>query len=403
MQPPKRFALVAGEKSGDALGAGLIEAIKRRVPDAEFFGIAGEQMAAAGCSPWYRAEELSVMGLAEVLHHLPRLLRLRRDLIRRLEASRPDVLIGIDSPDFNVPVELRLRAAGFRTVQYVSPQIWAWRQSRVRTVRAAADLVLCVLPFETDFYAAHGVNARFVGHPLADAIPPHVDRNEARERLGLATDAPLVAVLPGSRRPEVTRLAAPFLATAEWVQRARPGIRFAIALANAEMEEVFARSAGEAALDPAPVRTVGKAREVMAAADAVLTASGTASLEALLLKRPMVVAYRVSPLTYAIARRLGVARIPHFSLPNLLAGRGIVAEFAQDRVRPDAMGPALLRCLDGETETEDWYHAFDSIHRRLRRGASDAAAEAVLELLDRGQGKEEAGTHDARSARREQS
>src|SRR5690606_26478250 len=343
----RRFALVAGEKSGDTLGAGLIAALRERLPDAEFYGVAGEQMVAAGCDAWYRAEELSVMGLAEVLHHLPRLLKLRRDLIRRLKAARPDVFVGIDSPDFNIAALAALRAAGVPTVQYVSPQIWAWRQSRVRTVRAAADLVLCVLPFETGFYGEHGVNARFVGHPLADAIPPHVDRLAARAALGLGGDGPIIALLPGSRRGEVSRLAEPFLGTAAWVQERLPGARVAVALANDEMGRVFDDAVRGMRLDPPPDRITGRARDVLAAADAVLTASGTASLEAMLLKRPMVVAYKVTPLTYRVVRRLGVARLPHFSLPNLLAGRGLVPEFVQDQVRPDTMGPALLGCLTG--------------------------------------------------------
>jgi lipid-A-disaccharide synthase len=386
-----RFALVAGEKSGDTLGAGLIAALEERLPEAEFYGVAGEQMVAAGCTPWYRAEELSVMGLAEVLRHLPRLIRLRRDLLRRLKAKPPDVFIGIDSPDFNIPAEAALRAAGIPTVQYVSPQIWAWRQSRVRSMRAAADLVLCVLPFEAGFYGEHRVNARFVGHPLADAIPRHVDRDRARAALGVHGDAPLVAVLPGSRRGEVSRLAEPFLATAAWVQQRAPGTRVAVALANDEMGQVFDAAVAGMRLDPEPMRFTGRAREVMAAADAVLTASGTASLEALLLKRPMVVAYRVTPLTYAIARRLGVGRLPHFSLPNLLAGRELVPEFVQDAVRPDLMGPKLLGCMTGEGLDADWYHAFDSIHDVLRRDANAAAADAVLELLYPG-GREEAAS-----------
>jgi len=384
MGRPLRFALVAGEKSGDTLGAGLISALKTRFPDAEFYGVAGEQMVAAGCTAWYRAEELSVMGLAEVLSHLPRLLRLRRDLIRRLRAEPPDVFIGIDSPDFNVPAEAMLRAAGIRTVQYVSPQIWAWRQSRVKTMRAAADLVLCVLPFETGFYGKHQVNARFVGHPLADAIPRHVDRAAARAALGLDEDARVIALLPGSRRGEVSRLAEPFLGTAAWVQQQSPGTCVAVAFANDEMERVFDEAVAGMRLDPAPTRFTGRARDVMAAADAVLTASGTASLEALLLKRPMVVAYRVAPLTYAIVKRLGVGRLPHFSLPNLLAGRRLVPEFAQHDVRPELMGPALLGCLTGEGLDADWYHAFDSIHESLRRDANAAAADAVIELLHSG-------------------
>ncbi|HEU4620030.1 MAG TPA: lipid-A-disaccharide synthase [Gammaproteobacteria bacterium] len=377
-----RIALVAGERSGDTLGAGLIAALRRRVPDAEFFGIAGEQMVAAGCTAWFPAEELAVMGLAEVLHHLPRLLKIRAELLRRLERDPPDVFVGIDSPDFNLPVEARFKRSGLCTIQYVSPQIWAWRQSRVATMRAAADLVLCLLPFEVAFYEAHGVNARFVGHPLADAIPLDVDREAARAALGLSGDTPLVALLPGSRRGEVGRLAEPFVEAAAWLQRRRPGTRVAVALANARVAEVFERKARAERLDPAPALISGRARDVVAAADAVLTASGTATLETLLLKRPMVVAYRFSSLTYAVVRRMGVDRLPHFSLPNLLAGRRVVPELRQGDVRADVLGPALESVLDGEGLGEGWYDAFHSIHRDLRRGADDAAAAAVLELLE---------------------
>src|SRR5690606_37970789 len=215
-------------------------------------------MVAAGCEAWYRAEELSVMGLAEVLQHLPRLLKLRRDLIRRLKARRPAVFIGIDSPDFNIPALAALRSAGVPTVQYVSPQIWAWRQSRVRTVRAAADLVLCVLPFETGFYGEHGVNARFVGHPLADAIPPHVERSAARAALNLDDDGPILALLPGSRRGEVSRLAEPFLGTAAWVQARVQGLRVVVAFASDEMARIFDDAVRGMRLDPPPIRVTGR-------------------------------------------------------------------------------------------------------------------------------------------------
>jgi lipid-A-disaccharide synthase len=412
-----RVAIVAGEASGDTLGAGLIGALRRRAPEAEFFGIAGERMRAAGCAAWHGAEELSVMGLAEVLRHLPRLVRLRRKLIERIERRRPDVFIGIDSPDFNLPVAAALKRTGIPTVQYVSPQVWAWRQSRVTGIRSAVDLVLCVLPFEADFYTEHGVRAQFVGHPLADAIPPSIDAATAKRALGFDGKRPLVALLPGSRRSEVKRLALPFMQTAAWLQQRRP-LDIAVALASEGVGAEFrAATAGmleqselrerpalwerppaanemwerpPAAIkhhsrrDAAPTLVVGRAREVMAAADAVLTASGTASLEALLLKRPMVVAYRMAPMSYWLFRRLGVARLPHFSLPNLLAGRRLVAEYVQNQVRPDVLGPAVLDCLDGRMPDPDWRAQFDAIHARLRCGADEAAAVAVLDLLQTG-------------------
>jgi len=375
-----RVAIAAGEASGDSLGAGLIEAIRERHPETRVCGIAGPRMRAAGCEAWHESEELSVMGLAEVLRHLPRLLKVRRGVIRRLRAEPPDVFVGIDSPDFNLPLAAALRKSGIRTVQYVSPQVWAWRQSRVHDIGAAVDLVLCVLPFEADFYAEHGVPAEFIGHPLAEEIPPRVDREAARRALGIDADGPVLALLPGSRRAEVARLAGPFLETAAWLAERVPGLRSLVALAHAGLGDDYARAtAGR----PAPTAVVtGRAREVMAAADAVLTASGTASLEALLLKRPMVVAYRMTPFSYWMFRRMGIARLPHFSLPNLLAGRGLVAEFVQDQVRAEVLGPAVERCLGGLVLEPDWLDTFDAIHERLRRGGSAAAARAVLALLE---------------------
>jgi lipid-A-disaccharide synthase len=338
-------------------------------------------MIAAGCEPWNRVEEISVMGLAEVLPHLPRLLRLRRNLIKRIEESRPDVFVGIDSPDFNLPMAKKLKRAGIPTVQYVSPQVWAWRQSRVKSIRASVDLVLCVLPFETKFYEEHGVRAKFIGHPLADAIPLDVDRRAAREALGLPLDRPVLALLPGSRRSEVGSLAAPFLGTAAWLERTRPDLEVAVALASSTVGDVFREAVRGVGTAKPPHLIVGRAREVMAAADLVLTASGTASLETLLHKRPMVVAHRIEPLTYWIVRRLGVAKLPHFSLPNLLAGRGVVQEFVQDQVRPEILGPALLPLLDRQEVGRDWYDAFTTIHQQLRCDASRTAAREVLELV----------------------
>jgi lipid-A-disaccharide synthase len=372
--------LVAGEASGDTLGAGLIEAIKALEPAAEFVGMAGPKMIAAGCEPWYRSEEIAVMGFFEVLPHLRRILALRRDLIERIRLSDVDVFVGIDAQDFNRPVEAALKRAGRKTVQYVSPQVWAWRQSRAATMREAVDLVLCVLPFEPQFYAEYGVNAKFVGHPLADAIPLEVDKADARAKLGLPADRPVLAVLPGSRRSEVSRLAAPFMATAAWLERQRPELAVAVALASDATAALFRESTAGVELGDAAL-IVHRAREVMAAADVVLTASGTASLEALLTKRPMVVAYKMVPLTYWLVRALGVARLPHFSLPNLLAGRTIAPEFVQDQVRPDVLGPAVLAALDGTGLAPGWYDAFADIHRQLRCDASASAAREVLALV----------------------
>jgi lipid-A-disaccharide synthase len=377
---PFKIALSAGEASGDNLGAALIGSLGERLPGARFMGVAGERLVVAGCEPFARSEELSVMGLAEVLPHLPRLLRLRRRFIEHTIELKPDVFVGIDSSDFNLPISASLKAAGIPTVQYVSPQVWAWRSERVEKIRAATDLVLCLLPFETDFYAEHEVNARFVGHPLADLIPLDVDRAAARGALGLDAEAPLVAILPGSRRSEVSRLSRDFLETARWLARERTDLRFAVALASETVGKICRDAAERLDMTSRVTFVTGRAREVMAAADAVLTASGTASLEALLLKRPMIVAHRLSRLTYWLARSMGVARLPNFSLPNLLAGRRVVPEFVQGQVRADILGPAMLRCLDGQALAADWHAVFSDIHRTLRRGASASAADAIATL-----------------------
>lgn len=376
---------MAGEASGDTLGAGLITAIRDRLPDARFVGVAGPRMTAAGCQSWYCAEELSVMGLAEVLRHLPRLMRMRRDLLRRFLAADLDVFVGIDSPDFNLPLEAALKRAAVPTIQYVSPQVWAWRQSRVGSIRDAADQVLCLLPFETEFYRAHGVNARFVGHPLADDVPMDTRVDDARTALGLDVGRPCLALLPGSRGTEIARLAGPFLDTARWLRDRHPGLQVTAGLANESTGAQFLEKVRTSRLDPPPDIHIGRTREVMAAADIVLTASGTASLETLLTKRPMVVAYIVSAITHRLVRLLGLNRLEHFSLPNLLAGRSVVPEFLQGDVRAEVLGPALESYLDGERgsgKDSGWYDAFRTIHQRLRRNASERAAGAVLELLN---------------------
>jgi len=378
---PLNVALVAGEASGDALGAGLIRALEARAPGSRYFGIAGPKMVAAGCEAWHGTDELSVMGFAEVLRDLPRLLRLRRRLIRRFRDARPDVFVGIDSPDFNLPIAAALKPAGIAAVQYVSPQVWAWRQSRVHGIRRSTDLVLCVLPFEKEFYDKHGVNAVFVGHPLADEVPLEVDRDAARAALGLARGGPVLAVLPGSRRAEVARLARPFMETARWLQARRPGLGVIVALANDRTADLFREEAVEIDLDPPARIVVGRARDAMGAADVVLTASGTASLEVTLVKRPMVVAYILSGLTHRLYRALGLKALPHFSLPNLLAGRLLFPEFLQRDVCAEVLGPALEQQLEASRDRSGWYDAVSAIHTTLRREASDSAAMAIIELL----------------------
>lgn len=374
-----RIGFVAGEASGDQLGAALIAALRARRPDVRCFGVAGPRMRAQGCEAWAPADELAVMGLTEVLRHLPRLLGLRARLQTRFVAARPHVFVGIDAPEFNLGLAARLKRAGLTTVQYVSPQVWAWRQGRVRTIGRAVDRILCLLPFETDFYERHGVHASFVGHPLADQIPLDPDRAAAREVLGLAQDAEVFALLPGSRIGEVERLARPFLDAARAIAAVRPGARFVAPMASSGTRRVFERAAAEPGIPPVLI-VDGEAHRVLAAANAVLVASGTATLETLLAKRPMAVAYRVSGLTAFLLRRLRLVKVPYFSQPNLLVGRRFVPEFFQEGVRGEALAAAILGVLDDPAYLSELQREFRRVHETLRRGGAAAAADAILQL-----------------------
>lgn len=375
-----RIALVAGEHSGDQLGAGLIRALRARIPQAEFFGIAGPQMISAGCAPWASSERLAVMGLFEVLKHLPDLLALRSEITRRLIAARPHVFVGVDAPEFNLGLARRLRDTGVKTVQYVSPQVWAWRRGRVSGIARAVDSVLCLLPFEADFYTHAGVHAEFVGHPLADQIPLVPDRAGARTALALA-DRVTVAVLPGSRIGEVARLGDPFAAAVQWLHERRPDLQFVAPMANpqvrAKFEEALKRRAAGV-----PVTIVdGRAQTALAAADAVIVASGTATLDTLFSKRPMVVAYRLGALTAWLVRTFKLMKAPFFSHPNLLAGREVVPELFQEAVNAEALGGAILRQLEDAQGRAEIERLFTAIHENMRRGASERAAAAIADLL----------------------
>lgn len=375
------IAMVAGELSGDLLGAGLIAALRDHYPHARFSGIGGPEMLAQGFQSVAPLERLAVMGLVEVLRHLPELLRIRRQLDRFWLTDPPQVFVGIDAPDFNLGLERRLRARGIPTVHYVSPSVWAWRPWRVRKIARAVSLMLTLLPFEAAFYQDHGVPVRHVGHPLADAIPRRSDPLLARRSLNLEwpAEATVVALLPGSRLGEVSRLGPVFLETARWLHARRPDLRFLIPAATPRLHEVLTALCDHYA--PAlPLTLVrGHSRAVMAAADVVLLASGTATLEALLLKRPMVVAYQVAPATAWMAKRL--LTVSHFALPNLLAGRELVPEFIQDAATVANLGPAVLRWLDDAEAREALVAEFDALHGGLRRDASQQAAAAVAELL----------------------
>jgi lipid-A-disaccharide synthase len=376
-----RIALVAGEASGDTLGAALIEALQRRFPGAEFAGVAGPKMRAAGCTAWFESDELAVMGLTEILRHLPRLLRLRGALKRRLLDWRPDVFIGIDAPEFNLGLAKRLKRAGLRTVQYVSPQVWAWRQGRVRTIGAACDMVLCLLPFEPDFYREHGVRAAFVGHPLADQIPLVVDRAAARAALGIDPRARVLAILPGSRHGEVERLAAPFAGAAALLAKRYPGLVSIAPMVTPALRELFAASCAELAPGAAVRMLDGNARGALAAADVVLVASGTATLETALFKRPMVVAYKLGAITAFLLRTLGLVKLKHFSQPNLLAGAELVPEFFQEAATAEKLANALAHWLERPAEVARVQKEFAVIHAKLRCDGAERAAFEVAELV----------------------
>jgi len=376
---PLCIALVAGEASGDTLGAGLIKALKQRFPNARFIGIGGPRMLAEGMQSQVPMERLSVMGLVEVLGRLRELLRVRRELVAFLKSQQPDVFIGIDAPDFTLNVELQLRKAGIPTVHYVSPSVWAWREKRVLGIRESTDLVLTLFPFEEEVYRRHGAGVRCVGHTLADQIPLVPDRQAARTALSLPQDKRIVALLPGSRNGELRKLGKLFLETAAWCLERQPELHFIMPCANSDRRQQMDEILRESGLQLPLTLFDGQAHQVLAASDAVLIASGTATLEAMLFKRPMVVAYRMAGLTFRILKRL--VKVGHVSLPNLLAGREVAPEFLQDAATPSAMGAALLERLLPTPEREETQQVFIELHQLLRRDADQASADAVAELM----------------------
>lgn len=375
-----RIALVAGELSGDLLGADLIRGLRARYPDARFEGIGGPAMIAEGLHSLYPLERLSVMGLVEVLRHLPGLLALRRDLVRRWRREPPDLLVGIDAPDFNLGLERRLRRSGIATAHYVSPSVWAWRQGRVKGIAESVDLMLTLFPFEARFFDAHRVPVAFVGHPAADRFPLQPDFPLYRRRLGLDPEQPVLALLPGSRRGEVERLMPLFAAAARRVAEAQPEVHLTVALAAAHLREPVEAALAAESLAAQIVEAESEA--VMGAANVVLTASGTATLEAMLLKRPMVVAYRVAPLTAWLVRRLNLVRTPWFALPNLLARERVVPEYIQDDATPEALAGAVLDLLRDPDAAQRLEARFRAQHEQLRQGAGGRAATALATLLE---------------------
>lgn len=382
------IALIAGEASGDQLGANLIAALRERFPDARFVGVGGPRMQAEGFEAWHDVDALSVMGFAEVLRHLPRLLQLRRELTRRLLALRPDMFVGIDAPDFNLGLERRLTQAGIPTVHYVSPSVWAWRENRVDKIGRSVDRVLCLFPMEPPIYARHGIDARFVGHPLAASWPMLADRASARDALGVAHDRPVLAVLPGSRPSEVERLGHIFVDAAERVAAQLPGLRVVIPAANERCRALLEGMTGQSDA----LLLSGQSREAMLAADVVLLASGTATLEAMLAKRPMVVGYRVAPTSYYIARMLRMLKTDIYALPNILARADDrqaplpVPELMQDACTAENLAGAVLEMFASPERRGKITARFEHLHRNLLGDApaghpAAPAATAVAELV----------------------
>ncbi|KII80407.1 lipid-A-disaccharide synthase [Vibrio renipiscarius] len=377
MERPLRIGIVAGELSGDTLGEGFIKAIKQQYPDAEFVGIGGPKMMAQGCESLFEMEELSVMGLVEVLGRLPRLLKVKADLVSYFTQNPPDVFVGIDAPDFNLRLELDLKNAGIKTVHYVSPSVWAWRQKRIFGIAKATNLVLAFLPFEKAFYDKFDVPCEFIGHTLADAIPFESDKAPARDLLGLAQDKRWLAVLPGSRGSELNMLAEPFIQTCKQLHKNDPDLGFVVALVNPKRREQFESAWREHAPELEFVLIDDTAKNVITASDAVMLASGTVALECMLIKRPMVVGYKVNAFTAFLARRM--LKTKYVSLPNILADQELVKEFLQENCTPENLSEEVERLLGehGQTMVEK----FTEMHHWIRKDADKQAATAVLNLI----------------------
>ncbi len=374
---PLKIGLIAGEHSGDILGADLIRALKLQHPDAIFYGIGGARMRAEGFQAIFDMEELAVMGIVEVLGRLPRLLQVRKEILQHFYNDRPDVFVGIDAPDFNLPVELKLKNAGIKTVHYVSPSVWAWRHKRIFKIAAATNLVLSLLPFEKAFYDTYQVPCRFVGHTLADQMPLSPDKTAEKVALGFAAAQPLLALMPGSRSNEIKLLAPVFFAAATQLLKEQPELQLVCNMVTAEKAALYEKIKAEFAPELPVTLLIGQARATLTSADAVFIASGTATLEAMLAKTPMVVAYKTNWLTYQIAKRM--VKLQHFSLPNLLANQALVTELLQDGANAEALTAAMRPLLQADATAVST--EFFNIHQQLRCDASSQAAKAILELI----------------------
>ena len=379
MSKPLRIGIVAGEVSGDILGSGLILALQKRFPNLQVEGIGGPLMIKAGCQSHYPMERLSVMGLIEVLGRLPELLKLRKKLTQYFIDNPPDLFIGVDAPDFTLNMEGRLKQQGIPTVHYVSPSVWAWKQKRIYKIKQTTDLVLSLFPFEAQHYAPTQQRIAFVGHPLATTIPKTLDIAVAKKRFAIKELETVIAILPGSRGSEVKYLAEPFLQTARWLSQRLENVRFILPAANEKRHDELHRLITQHYADLNVQLVIGHSREVMAVADSILIASGTATLEATILRKPMVVAYKMAGLTYRIYSRMVTSKF--ISLPNLLADEALVPEILQDEVKAEVLGPALLKSLQDEGYKSHLAEKFAAIGEQLQQDADEKAADAIEALL----------------------
>ncbi len=376
-----RIGIVAAEPSGDILAAGLMQAIKTIHPNAVFEGIGGPQMLEQGVDSWYPMEKLSVMGLVEVLQHLPGLLAIRRELIQRWEKTPPDLFVGVDAPDFNLGLEIKLRQQGLITAHYVCPTVWAWRPKRVKKIRLAADLVLSIFPFETDFLARHQIKSSYVGHPLAKAFPLPADKVSARDALGLRPEQQVLALLPGSRASEIQYLSRPFLLTALACCRQLPGLRVLVPLVNNKTKELFRIQLAEHTPDLDLTILDARARLALTAADVALVASGTATFEGLLCECPMVVGYKLHWLSYRMITGLRLLKIAHVAMANLLSGNVLAPEFIQQDCEPQQLIPAVMKLFEQPDLIEPIRRHYRQVHQLLIMDTNRHAAIAVLSLL----------------------
>lgn len=370
--------ITACEPSGDRLGAQIIATLKKKIPQARFLGVAGPLMRTESCEAFISQENLAVMGFVEVLKQLPRLLRARKKVAEKALSIKPDLYIGIDAPDFNLKIETQLKSAGIKTVHVNSPTIWAWRKNRIKKIKRAVDLMLTLFPFETAIYDEYGIPAQYIGHPLADEIPLISEKVHARQQLGIVPNTKVLSLMPGSRHSELKHLAPVFCAAAKICFDAIPDLKILAPMVNEKRANQFKVYSEKSGMRDSVEISIGNAHQVLQASDAVLIASGTATLEAMLCKTPMVVAYKADTLSFWIARKL--VKIPHVSLPNILAGKAIVPEFLQEKATPEALAQACLTLLQSEAHT-DLQQQFEEQHLKLKQDAAEKAADIIEALL----------------------